>query len=231
MSLRSCPHQKFPTKSKMCYCQVNWAQSVRACLAKSRLSFEKENIFEKLNFLIFWKCASVILSGQLGAVSAGHKEVFFSKNLSNPHSQLGEGLLLLVLKVSFRSANHYTFSSNLPQEISSSFSWPREKKEIRVSCSWHMFWRGASQSGDQMKVSEWVWVKNHPPDNCKSQKREFSPLQISTTTIDVILDKSWKGILCLGYSAHPRLIPKYFSWTRQEWRGTRLECNEHDQWR
>ena len=55
-----------------------------------------------------------------------------------------------------------------------------------------MFWRGASQSGDQMKVSEWVWVKNHPPDNCKSQKREFSPLQISTTTIDVILDKMWK---------------------------------------
>ena len=85
-----------------------------------------------------------------------------------------------------------------------------------------MFWRGASQSGDQMKVSEWVWVKNHPPDNCKSQKREFSPLQISTTTIDVILDKSWKGILCLGYSAHPRLIPKYFSWTRQEWRGNTI---------
>ena len=132
--------------------------------------------------------------------------------------------------MSFRSANHYTFSSNLPQEISSSFSRPREKKEIRVSCSWHMFWRGASQSGDQMKVSEWVWVKNHPPDNCKSQKREFPPLQISTTTIDVILDKSWKGILCLGYSAHPRLIPKYFSYARQEWTGLQLVCNEHDQW-
>ena len=130
MSLRSCPHQKFPTKSKMCYCQVNWAQSVRACLAKSRLSFEKENIFEKLIFLFFWKCASVILSGQLGAVSAGHKKVFFFfKNLSNPHSHLGEGLLLLVLKVSFRIANHYTFSSNLPQEISSSFSWPIKKKK------------------------------------------------------------------------------------------------------
>ena len=160
----------------------------------------------------------------------GTKKYFFKKSFESTFTVHREGLLLLVLKVSFRSVYHYTFSSNLPQEISSSFSRPREKKEIRVSCSWHMFWRGASQSGDQMKVSEWVWVKNHPPDNCKSQKREFSPLQISTTTIDVILAKSWKGILRLGYSA-PRLIPKYFSWTRQEWRGTRLECNEHDQWR
>ena len=60
----------------MCYCQVNWAQSVLACLAKSRFSFEKEVIFEKLNFLFYWKCACVNLSGQLGAVSAGHQEVF-----------------------------------------------------------------------------------------------------------------------------------------------------------
>ena len=73
MSLWSCPHQKFPTKSKMCYCQVNWAQSVLACLAKSRLSFEKEDIFEKLNFLFFWKCASSNLSGRLGAVSPWQK--------------------------------------------------------------------------------------------------------------------------------------------------------------
>ena len=46
---------------------------------------KKEDIFEKLNFLFFWKCASVNFSSQLGAVSAGHKEVFFFNKIFRLH--------------------------------------------------------------------------------------------------------------------------------------------------
>ena len=117
MSLRSCPHQKFPTKSKMCYCQVNWAQSVLACLAKSRLSFEKRRYFMKMcQYQVNW--AQLVLD-----------RIIFIFFFFNPHSQLGDELLLvsLVLKVSFRSAIHYTFSSYFPKKISSLLSSPREK--------------------------------------------------------------------------------------------------------